>query len=583
MSYAIIRMQKFKQGDIKGLQFHHQRERESQTNPDIIPGAQELNYDLVNNQNIDYNKIIEEKIAERVARTVRRDAVIMCEFLITSDREFFEELTPDRERKFFETALDFVKQEYGEQNVIHATVHKDEMTPHMHCAIVPITEDGRLSAKEYFGKRQQLIALQDNFQKYMVENGFELKRGISSSRRHVEMGRMKAEGVLENTKVLESDKKSLESEIDTLKREIMEIYKEIHKVDEIEAVEKHAVLNLPVLNLLEQGTVRLRQQDVQDLKQWAKESIVQKQEMKQWKERTIQTIQEKDVRIQELESEIEIGKQENTRLAEEYKKAKETSKTWEQLYEVATDSEKEIRNIVKQAGLYEMLEQFQKRMKEFRQIVERYFQKRPQRTVHVLKEMVAKVYPRFSRWNPTVLEKKEKEMAVLENTDHTLYFREGHSLEKVKEYCVDALVNKKRLQEGYHVDISFHGETFQQIWRQVQYQEQQFRKEVEKEFEGDAEKVVNRLEQMVEELDPSITEIQYAFSVKKDKSSPVFQEGQKLIKGIGYRLEQYKEAYLERLAETPVKELPKVWKDHKQREKVQMQTKEREQDRGLSL
>ncbi|MDF9627044.1 MobV family relaxase, partial [Bacillus cereus] len=301
MSYAIIRMQKFKQGDIKGLQFHHQRERESQTNPDIIPGAQELNYDLVNNQNIDYNKIIEEKIAERVARTVRRDAVIMCEFLITSDREFFEELTPDRERKFFETALDFVKQEYGERNVIYATVHKDEMTPHMHCAIVPITEDGRLSAKEYFGKRQQLIALQDNFQKHMVENGFELKRGISSSRRHVEMGRMKAEGVLENTKVLESDKKSLESEIDTLKREIMEIYKEIHKVDEIEAVEKHAVLNLPVLNLLEQGTVRLRQQDVQDLKQWAKESIVQKQEMKQWKERTTQTIQEKDVRIQELE------------------------------------------------------------------------------------------------------------------------------------------------------------------------------------------------------------------------------------------------------------------------------------------
>ncbi|MDF9627053.1 hypothetical protein P5775_30750, partial [Bacillus cereus] len=245
--------------------------------------------------------------------------------------------------------------------------------------------------------------------------------------------------------------------------------------------------------------------------------------------------------------------------------------------------EKEVRNIVKQAGLYEMLEQFQKRMKEFKQTIERYFQKRPQRTVHVLKEMVAKVYPRFSGWNPTVLEKKEKEMAVVDNTDHTLYFREGHSLEKVKEYCVDALVNKKRLQEGYYVDIALHGETFQQIWRQVQYQEQQFRKEVEKEFERDPEIVVNRLEQMVEELDPSITEIQYAFSVKKDKSSPIFQEGQKLIKGIGYRPEQYKEAYLERLVETPVKELPKVWKYQKQKEKVQIQTKEREQDRGLSL
>lgn len=59
----------------------------------------------------------------------------------------------------------------------------------------------------------------------MVENGFELKRGISSSRKHVEMGRMKVEGVLESTKVLESDKRSLEGELDALKRGVMEIYK----------------------------------------------------------------------------------------------------------------------------------------------------------------------------------------------------------------------------------------------------------------------------------------------------------------------------------------------------------------------
>ncbi|MBD2823075.1 hypothetical protein ID852_21000, partial [Xenorhabdus sp. 42] len=85
-----------------------------------------------------------------------------------------------------------------------------------------------------------------------------------------------------------------------------------------ETVEKHVLLNLPVLNLLEQGTVRLRQQDVQDLKQWAKESIVQKQEMRHWKERTTQTIQKKEERIEELENEVRIGKQENTRLAEEY-------------------------------------------------------------------------------------------------------------------------------------------------------------------------------------------------------------------------------------------------------------------------
>ncbi|WP_201024470.1 plasmid recombination protein, partial [Sporosarcina koreensis] len=35
MSYAVCRMQKMKYHDLKGIQFHNQRERESKTNPDI--------------------------------------------------------------------------------------------------------------------------------------------------------------------------------------------------------------------------------------------------------------------------------------------------------------------------------------------------------------------------------------------------------------------------------------------------------------------------------------------------------------------------------------------------------------------
>ncbi|MFY0161902.1 plasmid recombination protein, partial [Bacillus cytotoxicus] len=35
MSFAVVRMQKMKSHDLKGIQFHNQRERESKTNPDI--------------------------------------------------------------------------------------------------------------------------------------------------------------------------------------------------------------------------------------------------------------------------------------------------------------------------------------------------------------------------------------------------------------------------------------------------------------------------------------------------------------------------------------------------------------------
>ena len=46
---------------------------------------------------------------------------------------------------------DFCCREFGEDNVVSFIVHLDELNPHVHAVIVPITEDGRLSAKDMFG------------------------------------------------------------------------------------------------------------------------------------------------------------------------------------------------------------------------------------------------------------------------------------------------------------------------------------------------------------------------------------------------------------------------------------------------
>ena len=44
MSFAVVRMQKMKSHDLKGIQFHNQRERESKTNEDIDPDRTHKNY-----------------------------------------------------------------------------------------------------------------------------------------------------------------------------------------------------------------------------------------------------------------------------------------------------------------------------------------------------------------------------------------------------------------------------------------------------------------------------------------------------------------------------------------------------------
>jgi DNA repair exonuclease SbcCD ATPase subunit len=194
MSFAVLHMQKLKSPAIKGMQIHNQREKESHTNPDIDGSKTHLNYDFVNQSNIDYNEKINKRIQEGVTtgKAIRKDAVKLASFLVTSDKEFFDRLPEREEKRFFESAYEFFCEKYGEKNIAYATVHKDEKTPHMHVGFVPITEDGRLSAKDFFGKKQQLVKLQDEFHEHMREAGFDVERGVSSDRKHIETAKYKA-------------------------------------------------------------------------------------------------------------------------------------------------------------------------------------------------------------------------------------------------------------------------------------------------------------------------------------------------------------------------------------------------------
>ncbi|MQK60954.1 plasmid recombination enzyme, partial [Escherichia coli] len=103
---------------------------------------------LVNDRKQNFNDLIDEKIERNYTgkRKIRKDAVKHIDGMITSDNKFFSNQTPADTKRFFEHAKEFLEQEYGKDNLLYATVHMDEKTPHMHFGIVPITKDGRLSA-----------------------------------------------------------------------------------------------------------------------------------------------------------------------------------------------------------------------------------------------------------------------------------------------------------------------------------------------------------------------------------------------------------------------------------------------------
>lgn len=221
MSYAVVRMAKMKSHDLKGIQFHNQRERESKTNPDIDKERSHENYDLVNQENIDYNKRVKEIIeSQKVGtRKTRKDAVLVNELLVTSDRDFFDGIDPAEQRRFFEESYKLFSERYGKHNIAYATVHNDEKTPHMHIGVVPM-RDGKLQGKNVFN-RQELLWIQDKFPERMKELGFDLERGEKgSTREHIETGKFKKQTLEKEIDLLEKNLKEKKSELLALTEKI---------------------------------------------------------------------------------------------------------------------------------------------------------------------------------------------------------------------------------------------------------------------------------------------------------------------------------------------------------------------------
>lgn len=214
---------KYKSGNVFGLQKHNQRENKNYSNMDIDKARTPLNYDLVNQGNINYLKRVKSIIeANRASeRAIRKDATIYCECIISSDSDFFENLTEDKQKEFFKNSLDYLRSKIGEEFIISANVHLDETTPHMHVGFVPIIENS-LSAKKLID-RKFLREVQDQLPAYLKNLGFDIQRGIKGSKRkHKDTKELKKEldRELENKykdiNAIESYKNELEGKIEQL-------------------------------------------------------------------------------------------------------------------------------------------------------------------------------------------------------------------------------------------------------------------------------------------------------------------------------------------------------------------------------
>ena len=120
------------------------------------------------------------RLRELLPEKRRKDAVLAVEYVMTASPEWWAKADQEQQADFFDQAHKWLADKYGADRIVTATIHRDETSPHLSAFVVPLTQDGRLSAKEFIGNRTKMTADQTSFAKAVEHLG--LERGIERSR-----------------------------------------------------------------------------------------------------------------------------------------------------------------------------------------------------------------------------------------------------------------------------------------------------------------------------------------------------------------------------------------------------------------
>ena len=186
MGYAVLHLNKGS-GSGGGLGSHIDRtpgyeHSYENANPELR--NKNINFTPNKYTKMDFSDAVNSRIEDgyKSNRKIRTDAVKFCSAILTGSHEEMIRISKDKKKfdEWIKANYKFAAEKWGAENIVRFSLHMDEKTPHIHCAFVPITANGKLSAKEVMGNRVSLRNLQDNYAIKMEV--FDLKRGLRGSK-----------------------------------------------------------------------------------------------------------------------------------------------------------------------------------------------------------------------------------------------------------------------------------------------------------------------------------------------------------------------------------------------------------------
>ena len=120
-----------------------------------------------------YSKAHCDTLTDAKGRALRSDAVKMCVTLVKPPAAFMDTLSEEQQVQFLHDATDKIKEIVTESNIKSIAMHFDELGPHAHVFWEPMTEDGRLCAKEMHNLKY-LGRLNKELPSYLRECGWDI-------------------------------------------------------------------------------------------------------------------------------------------------------------------------------------------------------------------------------------------------------------------------------------------------------------------------------------------------------------------------------------------------------------------------
>jgi len=145
-----LHVEKFAKSAVGHMLQHYNRSAVNYGNEAIDCLRSDLNYNLAPKRDVNDFTYYQQRLAQVKCQN-RADIKTLCSWIITLPKQDFTEA---EEKKFFQTAYNFMAKRYGEKNIISAWVHKDEAgQPHLHFTFIPVAIDKKkgiekVSAKE---------------------------------------------------------------------------------------------------------------------------------------------------------------------------------------------------------------------------------------------------------------------------------------------------------------------------------------------------------------------------------------------------------------------------------------------------